>query len=256
MRGFKSMKISDSTRPFLTGEKFSEALRIRFDERNVRLLSRTEILLEKVKGKNIIHLGCADHLPLIRSKIAQNVWLHKLLSENARECLGLDIDVEAINFIREEMLFKNVIYCDATDVVTEEIINGVWDYLVIPDVLEHISDPCLFLKKIREKLGPYVKRAIITVPNAFFRGNFRAALSHTEIINSDHRFWFSPYTLAKILQDAGWEVEDCLMCDSFPRPPHHWTDAVNPSSILKKYVKRNFPLTMNTIVLEAKLNYS
>jgi hypothetical protein len=36
-------------------------------------------------------------------------------------------------------------------------------------------------------------------------GNIRGAWKNTEVINTDHRFFFTPYTIAKIAVDAGYE---------------------------------------------------
>jgi hypothetical protein len=32
-------------------------------------------------------------------------------------------------------------------------------------------------------------------------------MNYLEIINSDHRFWFTPYTIAKVLVSAGYNPE-------------------------------------------------
>ena len=32
-------------------------------------------------------------------------------------------------------------------------------------------------------------------------------MNYLEIINSDHRFWFTPYTITKVLVSAGYNPE-------------------------------------------------
>lgn len=44
---------------------------------------------------------------------------------------------------------------------------------------------------------------IITVPNAFSFLRDKKFASRVECINSDHRFWFTHYTISKIMYMAG-----------------------------------------------------
>jgi hypothetical protein len=85
--------------------------------------------------------------------------------------------------------------------------------MILGEIIEHISNPAAFLNALRERYAGYVGKIILTTPHAFRYKNFtRAAKTHQEIINSDHRFWFTPYTLAKIAVDAGlWPEEFWLV---------------------------------------------
>lgn len=87
---------------------------------------------------------------------------------------------------------------------------------MVGEVLEHIGDPVAFLSTIRTKYCDYVDRIVVTVPNALRIANFQFAKQGMEVINSDHRFWFTPYTLAKIMTDAGLVIEGYRMLQSNP----------------------------------------
>jgi hypothetical protein len=117
-----------------------------------------------------------------------------------------------------------------------------WDYIVAGEVLEHIDDPVMFLKAIREKYGACTERIIITVPNALSYTNFRFALRNIEMINSDHRFWFTPFTLLKVATQAGIVVEDFDLC--VDNEPGFFS--------VKRWLKDK-PLFRNRIVLRGKL---
>jgi hypothetical protein len=93
------MKISNIDE-FLADRKFDEGLQVRlnFDrERKTRIRKITELST----GKRLIHVGCVDHMPIIEEKIRNNTWLHKLVTEAASECIGVDINKEGIEFMHK-----------------------------------------------------------------------------------------------------------------------------------------------------------
>jgi hypothetical protein len=150
-------------------------------------------------------LGCCDHPPLIRRKIADNRWLHARLTAVAECCLGVDIDAEAVAIVREQFGYANVIRADLSESVPPEVHAGKpWDVLVAGEIVEHLDNPVLFLAGLRANLKGLCLKIIITTPNAFRQDNFRLVRSHKELINSDHRYWFTPYTLAKVVTRAGF----------------------------------------------------
>ncbi|MEM3509514.1 MAG: methyltransferase domain-containing protein [Nitrososphaerota archaeon] len=162
-----------------------------------------------VKGKKIIHLGFADHKEIINSKLAANIWLHKHLVESSSFCLGIDIDEEDVEYVRS-LGFKNI-YCGdilKSKEILELISKDSYDILLAGEVIEHINDPLLFLKSLRELYNEHIKLLVITVPNVFAIRNFLPVLQGFEVINTDHRYWFSPFTLAKILSLSGFKLEE------------------------------------------------
>lgn len=73
-------------------------------------LDRIGFLENKCRGKNIIHIGFADHKDLIMKKLQNNVWLHKRLLDVCNVCFGIDIDCQAVEFVRNTLGISNV-YC-------------------------------------------------------------------------------------------------------------------------------------------------
>jgi hypothetical protein len=53
---------------------------------------------------------------------------------------------------------------------------------------------------------------VVTVPNALSLRNAVQALGGVERINTDHRAWFSPFTLLKVLADAGLRAQSLHGC--------------------------------------------
>jgi len=78
-----------------------------------------------------------------------------------------------------------------------------FDYVLIPDVIEHLADPLGFLTGLRKHYGDSFQKVLLSVPNAFWVMNFRNATKQVEIVNTDHYLWFSPYTVVKYLYNSG-----------------------------------------------------
>ena len=98
---------------YLNGSRFSNGLKItiNFGKKNIELL-RIEYLKKTVRNRNIIHLGFVDHLPLIENKIKKNIWLHKILDEEANICFGVDINKDGVEFVKNVLGFKHVFHLD------------------------------------------------------------------------------------------------------------------------------------------------
>lgn len=75
----------------------------------------------------------------------------------------------------------------------------------------------------------------MTVPNALSKINFELAQKNIECINTDHKYWFTPYTTIKVLNEAGYKLEQLIMCG-----PEKQEDFLNQ------------PLMMSNIVVIAK----
>jgi hypothetical protein len=240
------MKFSEESIPYLKGNKFTNSLRVPIADSGEPIQSRLEFVVKLCEGKQIIHLGCADHKEIIDDKIKKNQWLHKLLTEHAAKCIGVDNNIEALEHIKK-IGYTNVYAADIThDALLPEIIAQKWDYMILGEIIEHISDPAAFLNALRMKYAGYVGKIILTTPHAFRYKNFtRAAFNHQEIINSDHRFWFTPFTLAKIAVDAGLSPEEFWLVENL-KP--------GPRSIFKKWLLKKYPAYRDTIIMSCALN--
>jgi hypothetical protein len=202
------MEIDQKILKYLKGDEFSNSLIVDLDRSKYQVRSREEVITEIIKDKDVIHLGCSDHIPIIREKMAVNKWLHKLITENSGNCIGVDIDKESIDFVKNELGFTNVIHGNILTDDLKELSDKQWDYVVFGEILEHIDNPVEFLSTFRAKYGNNVKRFIITVPNIYNRKALGNMLKFKEAINSDHRFWFTPYTLSKVLVSSGYLPEN------------------------------------------------
>ena len=200
------MKITAMDRENLLGNQFSNAYAMSIE--NNLLYSRIERILMMTKEKTILHVGCCDHIPLIKGKIENGTWLQGLLDKNCKQVVGVDINQEAVNYVNENGLSSQAVYC--ADITSEDLFDVIpkiqYDYVLLGEVVEHLDNPVSFLSAIRKSLLQHDihSKCIITVPNAFSLLKYKLKNNHmTELINSDHRYWFTPYTICKVLTMSG-----------------------------------------------------
>ena len=113
--------------------------------------------------------------------------------------------------------------------------------MVLGEIVEHLDNPVAFLNAVSSRYSPFVRKMLVTAPNACRYANFRHALSGVEFINTDHRFWFTPYTLAKVLHRAGLAVTEFYFVHS-ARPPNR----------AKRWIYDKFPQLKDTLIMIAE----
>ena len=205
------MKYTEENLKYLRGEVFSAGYNLQLD--NNLLYSRIEWIKRLLSGKSVLHIGCCDHLPLIEKKIYEGKWLHGILDDICSNVIGIDVNQEAVDFINKRKLSKNEVHClDISDKsFAERMPKSVFDFVLLGEILEHVDNPVDFLFKMKTNLDEYGFKGkyLITVPNAFcFQTNLY--LKGIECVNSDHKYWFTPYTLAKVLVEANITPEELL----------------------------------------------
>lgn len=206
------MKLDQKVVPYIEGKLFSDEFVLSIEQLG-RVRERIEFVEELVNGKSVLHIGCLDHVPLIESRIQCGIWFHQRLTNAASECLGIDINKEGIDFVRENFHVSNICFGDIVSLNRiQEISSKHWDYVVFGEVLEHIDNPIYFLSQFVSNYGDNIGKIVITVPNALKLINIRRVFKNIEHINSDHRYWFTPYTIWKIVNQAGLFVDSIQLC--------------------------------------------
>jgi hypothetical protein len=195
-----------SAEDYLLGRRFSDNLTVRITP-DGEVLPCTERLAGLVRGRSVLHIGCCDHAPILHQRLADNLWLHARLTAEAQKCLGIDIDAAAVAHVKAVTDFDNLIAGDVSKPGIAEITLSHWDFALFGDVIEHVHAPVDFLSAFRENYGRAVDRIIVSVPNTMRGGNTTGALRSRETINSDHCFEFSPFTLVKVVTQAGFRLE-------------------------------------------------
>ena len=126
-------------------------------------------------------------------------WPHALLKERAKEVYGVDL------MLTED--YKNNSHYSESG--AENFSFPVkFDLIIAGDLIEHLSNPGLFLDACRKQLTPG-GRLLLTTPNTFNLFNMAEKLMKREpTVNSDHTFYFNSKTLRKLLEKNGFKTTE------------------------------------------------
>ncbi|MGB9378070.1 MAG: methyltransferase domain-containing protein [Mycobacteriales bacterium] len=207
------MPVNETLQDFLSGARFSNGQNFRLHPPRQVKSARVDYLADLCADKTIIDVGCTDHEELIEGKIGTGSWLHGILDSRAKRCFGVDVSESGVAEA-QRLGFPNMIVGDVTKPI-EPLMNEHWDLMVMGELIEHIDDPVSWLRSVRECYRDNVDTLVLTTPNAFRVRNFVSALRTSEFINTDHRYWFTPYTLMKVLTLAGFVPEEPVLLESY-----------------------------------------
>jgi hypothetical protein len=222
------MDFNPDTLDYLNGRRFSNGAAFDLGNRG-RASRRADRLVALCARQRVLHVGCCDHLPLVPQKIAQGNYLHANLCRTATACVGLDVNTEGVSMLRS-LGFPQVYTPD-------DLPEQDFDICLLADVIEHVGDPVSFLRSMRRYR---FERLVVVTPNVF---RWRNCLPGAEVINTDHRFWFSPYTLAKVVVDAGYTPQTVELLHG---DHAHWRGAIAAR------VMDWFPRYRDSLLLQAK----
>jgi hypothetical protein len=197
---------------FLSGKRL-EVWRRFTDLSMPMIVDRIEYLQRRCEGKKVLHLGCLDHPEIIRERVGNGTWLHGILSNISEICLGIDINPAGYQLAQEELSVGNIQLLDLSKPLeakdASDLCRVQWDLILCPEMLEHFTNHQQFLHNLR-RISYCGTTLIITGPNAFQFGNFINALRGFETTNSDHKYWFTFYTLSRMLAANGWRPQELI----------------------------------------------
>lgn len=129
-----------------------------------------------------------------------NNWVHSLLKERAKEVYGIDVDFDSSNLSNPANYKKGSAENFDFDVKFDVIFAG--------DLIEHLSNPGLFLASCRRNLKDDGK-LIITTPNCFNLFHLAEKITKMEpTVNPDHVCYFNSKTLRRLLSKNGWRAAE------------------------------------------------
>jgi 2-polyprenyl-3-methyl-5-hydroxy-6-metoxy-1,4-benzoquinol methylase len=174
------------------------------------LKGRISYPVEKCKNRRVLHIGCCgDGKP--DPVIYAGKLLHHEVSKVAKELHGIDIDRAGLQFLSEQG-FKNLHYGDA-----EHLDPGLgtgWDVVLVCELLEHLSNPGLFLESLKGLLNQDTI-IIFSCPNS-------VKIRLKETVHPDHNCYYSPKTLRQFLGKHGYTVIE--MC-GYAFYPYYYVDS-------------------------------
>jgi SAM-dependent methyltransferase len=130
-----------------------------------------------------------------------------------------------------------------------------FDTIVAGELLEHLSNPGMFLQRAKEHLVPGGK-LILTTPYAFALVHFLYALYHFPhtCSNREHTSWFCVETLLRLARLNGFHAKHLELLDDYLVSEHapRYRLFVGWLSLVRHLVPRR--LRANTLALELEID--
>lgn len=170
-----------------------------------RLVDRAEFLIDRARGKRIVHLGFAD-VGLTEVKRRGGTWLHAQLAEVASDAVGIDLDEDAVIRARSLGYAAHVADCQRPGALAALGLAPA-ELAVAGELIEHLDLPGAFL----DEVGSLICAGgslVITTPNAQRLTNVVGALVGRDIVSGEHVGWHSWKTLDTLLHRHGWRLEE------------------------------------------------
>lgn len=133
------------------------------------VVDRVRFILDKCRGKKVLDIGGSGPMSQWLKNIASTTTVDR---QDADICLNVEKD---------------------------DLPQGEYDIVLCGEILEHLSNPGMFL----DKLCSYSCPVIITVPNAFSNNKARIGI---ENVNPEHVAWYSYYTLKALIERHGFTL--------------------------------------------------
>jgi 2-polyprenyl-3-methyl-5-hydroxy-6-metoxy-1,4-benzoquinol methylase len=133
-----------------------------------------------------------------------------LLAEGAASVHGVEIFPEAAAVAQEA--YDDVVVAPVEVALTGDELPAGFDTILCYDVLEHLADPGLILKLLRQRAAPGA-HLHVSVPNARHLGLVRDLLlrgtfGYTEFGHRDttHLRWFTRRDIETAVTEGGWRI--------------------------------------------------
>jgi 2-polyprenyl-3-methyl-5-hydroxy-6-metoxy-1,4-benzoquinol methylase len=160
-------------------------------------MSKNEIIINLVKNKNVLDIGCVQHS---WDKSLNKEWMHGILVQHAKYVFGVDILADDIKILKEQGY--NVGIGDAENFS----LGFKFDVIYAGEIIEHLGNQGLFLKCCKKHLkndGVLVITTVNCFSLLFFYLYFRRLLQ----VNNEHTCWYDEITLKQLLSRFGFSVE-------------------------------------------------
>ncbi len=191
------------------------------------VVERVELIKEVCAGKKVLHLGCTNY-PYTKDSIDKNMLLHFEIAKVAKKLYGFDFDQAGIDALAEagiERLFQADLENLAQVPITE-----TFEVIIAGEMIEHLSNPGLFLCGIKRFMNTETKLLITTINAYCGMRNIIYALrgkgGKNEPVHPDHVAYYSFATLKLVVEREGLALQNFSFYDigkeHRPYNPWYW----------------------------------
>ncbi|MGI8787278.1 MAG: methyltransferase domain-containing protein [Pyrinomonadaceae bacterium] len=200
-----------------------------------QLVDRVDFIKKLCAGKKVLHLGCTNY-PYTKISIENEMLLHFVLKKVSRELHGFDFDRDGLEILRQSG--ETNLHQGDLEKLDEADLDETFDVIVAGEMIEHLSNPGLFLRGIKRFMNENTNLLITTI-NAysgmrFFIYGLRGKGGANEPVHPDHVAYYSYKTLNMIVERENLKVKEFAFYDLGPehRPHSHWLyNLINDASV-------------------------
>lgn len=200
-----------------------------------QLVQRVDFIKKMCEGKKVLHLGCTNS-PYTEESLKNEMLLHHDLKKVAKELHGFDYDAEGLEIFKR-IGEENIHWADLEH-LDDVALDETFDVIIAGEMIEHLSNPGLFLRGIKRFMNADTKLVITTI-NAysgmrFFTYSLRGKGGENEPVHPDHVAYYSYKTLNLVVEREKLKIKDFAFYDLGPehRPHLHWIyNLVNDISV-------------------------
>lgn len=177
----------------------------------MKYISRDKNIIDLVKDKKVLHLGCVGFADLKTSERVElaKESLHFKLTEIA-DTMGIDYCSDAIQYYQEKNIFNNVLFGDVEKLEDVDI-KDTFDVIVAGDILEHLSNPGSMLKGISRFCNKNTV-VIITTPHSFGLLNYIRFIFGRFVEGNEHLMTFNVKNILNLLERNELTVKSIDTC--------------------------------------------
>jgi 2-polyprenyl-3-methyl-5-hydroxy-6-metoxy-1,4-benzoquinol methylase len=152
------------------------------------------------KNKNFLEIGCSA------GQFLSHVY------QQFSNFSGIELDSHCAEYVRNK--FNISVYEHELDKC--DFKGNTFDYIAFFQVLEHVADPVKFLKFVHALLKENGK-VFIEVPNLYdpLLVLWSVESYHQFYYHEAHSFYFSEKSLVKLLETAGFKVDECFFLQDY-----------------------------------------
>ncbi len=164
--------------------------------------TRDEAIVALCQGKKVLHIGATD-APYTKPKLEAGLLLHDKIEKVAADVLGIDIDQEAIDFLKEKGM-DNIIPFDMNKL---EALDYKPDVIIFGETIEHLMNQELAITNLKQIMSPETL-LVVSTPNALWLNKIIDTLLQTEHQHPDHKVVFSLATLKNLFEANELNVKE------------------------------------------------
>ena len=182
--------------------------------KKIDIVQRLDFIKSQCAGKSVLHLGCTNH-PYTVDSIEKGMLLHADLKAISEKLYGFDYDESGLQLLREHGY--NDLYQADLEQLDKVDLKKTFDVIVAGEMIEHLSNPGLFLNGIKRFMTPSTK-LIVTTINAYGALRLAQYFLHgrggfNEPVHPDHVAYYSYRTLSLILERHGFAIPEFYFYD-------------------------------------------